>query len=263
MFDENMLNQLYATKITFASITGYIKNTSYDIVRAPSHYGIIFGVTGKMQFNHNGHTYICDRNHAVFIPADSQYTYCALEENTNLALINFKCVESFKVEDFHVFHIENPESLLSNHAVIQKLYVSNSPASFPELMMNFYSLLSRLVKAACLMQEQGSTWRITEYIENNISNPNLTIADISEAAGFSEVHFRKLFKSYYNISPKQYMQNLRLDRAKKLLESTNDPISKNASNCGFSTIFYFSKLFKDKVGCSPYEYRKRHRKSWF
>ena len=258
-----MLNQLYATKITFASISGYPKNIINNIKRVQSYYGIIFGVTGKMQFNHNGKTYICDRNHAVFIPHMSQYTYCALEDDTRLALINFNAGGEFQMDEFQIFHLENPESFLADHAAIQSHYLSNSPTAFIELMANFYAMLTRLMKTVELTQDQGSTWRITNYIECNLSNPELTIANISEAAGFSEVHFRKLFKIYYGVSPKQYVQNLRLGRAKKLLESTNDPISKIAGSCGFSTIFYFSKLFKDKVGCSPYEYRERHRKAWF
>ena len=263
MFDLNLLTSLYVSRLSFASISEYQKNSYQEINRVPTFYGLIFGVEGSLQFNHNGNTYVCDKNHAVLIPADSSYSYCALEDNTQLALINFNASQNFVVNEFQVFELKNPEILLADHNEIQWQFISNSATSFPQMMASFYSMIAHLIQNTKLSKEQNSTWRITEYIEMNISNPDLTIADVAEAAGFSEVHFRKLFKNHYGVSPKQYILNHRLHIAKKLLESTNDPIAKIASKCGFSTIFYFSKLFKDKMGVSPYEYRERHRKAWF
>ena len=263
MFDLNLLNSLYVTRLTFASISEYPKNRCFEIIRAPNLFGIIFGVEGSLQFNHNGNTYICDKNHAVLIPADSSYSYCSLEDNTQLALINFYASQNFVVNEFQVLELKNPEILLADHNEIQRQFVSNSVTSFPQMMASFYTMIAHLIQNTKLSKEECSTWRITEYIDSNISNPDLTIADIAEAAGFSEVHFRKLFKNHYGISPKQYILNNRLHIAKKLLESTNDSISQIANRCGFSTIFYFSKLFKDKMGISPYEYRERHRWAWF
>jgi len=68
--------------------------------------------------------------------------------------------------------------------------------------------------------------------------------------------FRKNFKAVMGQSPNQYHLQLRLERARELLESTALNINEVAEHTGFDSIYYFSKLFKKKVGCSPNAYRK-------
>lgn len=72
--------------------------------------------------------------------------------------------------------------------------------------------------------------------------------------------FRKVFKELTGESPNQYHINLRLERAKQLLEITLLNISEIAFQTGFETVSYFSKLFKKKNGVSPKAYREAHDK---
>lgn len=65
-----------------------------------------------------------------------------------------------------------------------------------------------------------------------------------------------LFKEELGVSMTMYIQSRRLDQAKVLLRETEMPISKVAETVGYDNISYFSKLFRQKVGCQPGEYRK-------
>lgn len=67
--------------------------------------------------------------------------------------------------------------------------------------------------------------------------------------------FRKAFKQITGESPNQYHLNLRLNRAKDLLNTTLLNINEVADQTGFESVFYFSKLFKKKNGVSPKYYR--------
>lgn len=67
--------------------------------------------------------------------------------------------------------------------------------------------------------------------------------------------FRKAFKKITGESPNQYHLNLRLNKAKELLTSSNLNINEVAEQTGFDSVFYFSKLFKKKNGKSPKFYR--------
>jgi AraC-like DNA-binding protein len=67
--------------------------------------------------------------------------------------------------------------------------------------------------------------------------------------------FRKLFKEQTGLPPNQYHLNLRLDKAKELLETTALTINEIAYQAGFDSVFYFSKIFKKKNKCSPTAYR--------
>lgn len=70
--------------------------------------------------------------------------------------------------------------------------------------------------------------------------------------------FRKAFKKETGESPNQYYLNLRLNRAKDLLLTTNLNINEIADQTGFESVFYFSKLFKKKNGISPKYYRSNN-----
>lgn len=68
--------------------------------------------------------------------------------------------------------------------------------------------------------------------------------------------FRRYFKAVTGLSPNQYHLNLRIERAKELLESTLLNVGEIADQTGFDNIYYFSGIFKKKVGLSPITYRK-------
>jgi len=87
-------------------------------------------------------------------------------------------------------------------------------------------------------------------LQESIENPvNLTEMAKELPMGYSK--FRKSFKAITGISPNQYQLDLRLDKAKELLLSTNLTINEIAYKTGFGSIFYFSRLFKKKNGFSP------------
>lgn len=91
---------------------------------------------------------------------------------------------------------------------------------------------------------------LQESIEKNIDLEKMA----SELPmGYSS--FRKEFKKLTGEPPNQFVLNLRLNRAKYLLESSTFSINEIAAQTGFESAFYFSKLFKKKNGVSPKFYR--------
>ena len=73
----------------------------------------------------------------------------------------------------------------------------------------------------------------------------------------SESQTIRIFKKAYGITPYKYVLNKKIDLAKKLLDSTNLTVKNISEKLCFSDEYYFSNLFKSKVGVSPVAYRKR------
>ncbi|RZM29011.1 MAG: AraC family transcriptional regulator [Pedobacter sp.] len=69
--------------------------------------------------------------------------------------------------------------------------------------------------------------------------------------------FRKLFKSYTGLSPGQYYLQLKIEKAKNMLTNTNLSVKQISYELNFESNFYFSKIFKEKTGLRPTEYRKQ------
>jgi AraC-like DNA-binding protein len=68
-------------------------------------------------------------------------------------------------------------------------------------------------------------------------------------------YFRKLFKSHTGVSPGQFYIQLKIEKAKELLNDHNIPVKEIAYELHFESYFYFSKLFKGKTGSSPTAFR--------
>ncbi|KRE47828.1 AraC family transcriptional regulator [Paenibacillus sp. Soil522] len=101
-----------------------------------------------------------------------------------------------------------------------------------------------------------------QAIEDTISYMNehymlmLTLPMLAMRAGMSEGHFTVLFKKYTGATMTTYMRKLRIEKAKQLFQQTDLTAKEIAQKAGFSDYFYFSRMFKKEVGCSPIAYKK-------
>lgn len=101
--------------------------------------------------------------------------------------------------------------------------------------------------------------RIIQKMQHEIHeqwNKNIDFKELSDKFGISYSSFRKSFKELFNTPPSQYLLMLKLRNAAKTIEESNFPLSKIAFDCGFNSEFYFSKIFKQKMGLNPSEIRK-------
>lgn len=92
---------------------------------------------------------------------------------------------------------------------------------------------------------------IEDYLKKNMTKP-ITHQTLAEEFGFSAAYVSRLFKQYRGVTPAEYLLNLRLEKAKLMLEENPSLLTKNvARTVGFHDPFYFSKLFKRAFGMSP------------
>lgn len=93
------------------------------------------------------------------------------------------------------------------------------------------------------------------YIQKNYFN-NISVSDVAEATNIDRTYIFKLFQKYSGISPSQYLQQYRLDKAAILLRKSNLSITDVSYAVGFQHSPYFTKLFTHYKGMTPSEYRK-------
>ncbi len=124
-----------------------------------------------------------------------------------------------------------------------------------------YRLLSFIYKQASPEYvEQSNRCKMQlayDYITDHFADVSLKTGDLAERYDISPKYFRSLFKKIYNTTPTQCLISIRLQSAVKLLTETTLTISDIAEMSGFGDVYYFSKLFKSKFGCSPKEYRNK------
>ncbi len=96
---------------------------------------------------------------------------------------------------------------------------------------------------------------ILEHIDKNYSNPELSLGTVSVIFFYNEKYLSALFKKRTGWRFSEYLNEIRIQRARDLLKEDDRPLSEVAALCGFANPLYFSKVFKKLVGVSPTDYR--------
>ena len=113
-------------------------------------------------------------------------------------------------------------------------------------------------EAPVMVAHSARMKRVLALIEDNLHR-NLTLADLAREAGLSRDHFGRLFREQLKISPHNYVVQRRMVVARRLLETTDQPILELATEVGYESQGYFTTVFKKECGCTPAAYRRRYR----
>lgn len=82
---------------------------------------------------------------------------------------------------------------------------------------------------------------------------------MTEISHRSREHISRSLKKYLNLTPSQYINDLRINYASNLLISTDKPVIDICYDCGFQNLGYFYTVFKNKYNCSPKSFRKQYK----
>ncbi|MBR1932953.1 MAG: response regulator [Prevotella sp.] len=99
--------------------------------------------------------------------------------------------------------------------------------------------------------------QLIDYIENNLSNPDLRIEDLASALCLGRTVFYNKVKTLVGMSPVELLRHIRIQHAEEMVAKSSEPFSQIAYSVGFSDPRYFGKCFKKQTGLTPSEYREQ------
>ena len=164
----------------------------------------------------------------------------------------------------HVFHCTNGvrDAL---YKIIEECTM-HSPQAQTLMLCHLQEIITRLCLLCNELEEEHTflslnqnsqsdlLQQILAYMEEKVTEP-ITI-EIRNIYFMSRTSLQALFKMYLHNSPKSYLLNIKLQKSKELIRENQHTISEIADMLGFSSIHYFSRLFKKYFELSPSEYAK-------
>ena len=101
--------------------------------------------------------------------------------------------------------------------------------------------------------------QLIHTITVSYSDPDFRVTDALLATGYSKDHIRRLFHRFTGMTPNEYLTDIRIRYAKRLLRQKDTlrlPVNEVAWMCGFYDAAYFCRLFRKTVGVSPSAYSR-------
>lgn len=124
-----------------------------------------------------------------------------------------------------------------------------------------YELLSMIDQPKVLKKSKTDDYvkKAKQFIDINYMH-SITVDQIASDLNINRSYFSTIFRKHVGKSPQQYLMDVRLENAAELVSNHNYSISDAAMSSGYTDIFNFSKMFKQKFGISPAYYAKRRKK---
>lgn len=189
----------------------------------------------------------------IFVPKGAKYYGTYLEMNTTIKIIQFDITCGELPE-----YLNRPQKLdLANTKSIVKNFFESIDNTKTKHIFHYLSLLYDLMWQIDI-QHRGLPKKYSRLgaALDDISlfpQKNDKIAHYASMCYMSEVNFRRLFREHTGKTPIEYRNDLRLEKAKTMLQSGEYNVSEIAASLGFSNLSFFIKLYKKKFGYTPKE----------
>ena len=251
-----------------------------------------FITRGEAVFKINGEEIIVHKNEIAYIPEGAVMSCWALSDNIEFYSIRFCVTARLNNSDFlgEYFHIptitKNAQEIVLTY--FQEIYqgaTSQNPSRLFRIRGNLELILAYLTQRAnaegeaevpsehdvpdahsleAIRRRNAKTQNINrdpriqvvvDYLTPHL-NESFTIQSLSEMAQVSQTSFRRLFKAHTGKSPSDYIRELRMTSAARMLLTSDREIAEIGYQVGFSDANYFSRTFRQVFGVSPHQYRR-------
>ena len=232
-----------------------------------SGYLIHYILKGKGIYKTDGHIYPLKEGDAFLIRPNILIYYEADKYDpwtyTWIGFQGIKIEEYLKrtsLLDTPYFHYGKDDRVRLCH---EKMFEAYKLSENRDLMMNsilyeyLYLLASKFPRKYIPAKEKKISYveEALRYIENNYAH-RVNIQVIADYLNIERTYLYRLFKDITGSSPQEYLLDFRIRRACSLLKETELPVSDISRSVGYDDALYFSRLFRQKKGRTPTQYRK-------
>lgn len=239
----------------------YRSNTSnWTIIPSSTDFiDITYVISGTAVYTINGEKILVEEGDLLCIPKESD------RSAISSCPAQFSCFAT----NFHMLKVDGgevsvPLPLVSKIGVKDDLvfqfkrmneeWLRRSPGSVMQVRSRFMHILQRLMEMLVYDQDTyGFDPRIKtaiRYITDRYAEV-ISIGDVAETVGLNQVYFGVLFRKETGVTFRDYINTIRLNQAEVMLRLGKLNVTEVAQKCGFSDVFYFSRLFKKQKGVPP------------
>lgn len=252
------LNEFFKAdfNISKVNICCYVIGTMGNPVhRNRANHGLVYNLAGNKRYEFlEGESYTVEPGTVFYLPKFSNYDVIDDADGACIA-INFELVDS---ETTYPFFALDGKSY-KNYQPLFREMLKRWEAKEAGYINVCFKILYEII---CSVQEQANkkylsgasrdmAQRSVKYIMEGLSRPSLSVGEIAGWLGVSAEYFRKIFRESYGTSPRKYIIERRMERARELLQSGKFRVLDVAMMCGYNDATHFSTEFKRIYSKAP------------
>ena len=213
-------------------------------------------LSGSMEYDFNGKKIKVNEGEMIYLPKDASYTYeVTSKENSKCTIItmdaDFK--ENSEPMVYPLKDLHCAEYIMHHFS---DSWNFGSTADKYKCISYLYELLAYMENYNNLKYMEKRKFQIIDpaldYLKTHIYDISLKSDELADLCGISNTYFRKIFASRFKTSPKNYIIEKRLARAKAIIDSGEfHSVSELALSVGYDDPLYFGKVFKKHFGLPP------------
>jgi len=223
----------------------------------PAH-GIVFILEGSAVFQTPSGDYPVGKYDLAYLPKGCRYTTLGAAQGTyRFIFVSFQMTDDRALNQIplpRVAQAPNPAPYVSLFHELSSKWIYKGPAYKIKCKAILMDILFRMIQDAIEEhQHLNNLTRIqpaVEFMEKH-SHQVITVPQLARMVSLSESHFRRLFRQIFGIAPQEYLNSIRINRAKDLIWSGEYSLSEIARRTGFTNIYYFSRAFRKATGVAP------------
>jgi AraC-like DNA-binding protein len=188
----------------------------------------------------------------MFLPLE---TFTQIAEDHGSSFLGFNYKVEVDQPDETILHLTLAMlPVLAREREASTLFLDHLFAAAAEHVAQTYGAFSRLRSAP----RHGLTSRqrdaALEFVESNLA-ADPSVADLARASSMSISSFARAFKRTLGVPPHQWLLRRRIEKAKRMLRSSNEPLADIAVACGFADQSHLTRVFVRYVGATPRRWR--------
>ena len=213
----------------------------------PNHIvGIILDGAAIHDFGYQKFT--LSKNCVFFLNQKDDYDVRLLTESSYSFSIHFTTYAPIDTDSFCI-SVTNPDEIIS---ILEKAEKARSSENELLFLSYLYQLCYRIshLRNRIYFPKNARIHAAKEYIDLHFTEENC-LAEAVKNSALSSRRFGELFREQFELTPNRYIVFRKVDYAKVLLSTKAISVTDVANLCGFSDVYYFSKVFKNITGVSP------------
>ena len=239
-----------------------------DINHSHNFYELIYFLNGTGIQVINGDEYTCEKNSLTLIrPCDTHF-FLQQSKSINVLSLSIKKEEFELITQFYdpilLSSIQNQKQFIySNSTALPTLfdYINQKSESINEYDCKFVLsyFLNMYIESVQHIQNHLKLPKMLAFAVNEIKkkeNLQQGIPAFIELSHYSQSHLSRLIRKYFNMSLKEYINEIRLQNAYNDIILTNKALSDISEDIGFSSFSHFNKIFKARFSITPSRLRK-------